>query len=62
MGDRDCETSIDINYLKKLHDKYEEVYNTGKYVVDGINIHIIDANLGKDEIIEAIHGKIEMIE
>lgn len=60
--DRDCETSIDIGYLKKLHDKYEEVYNTGEYVVDGINIHIVDANAGKDEIMEAIHGKIEMIE
>lgn len=59
--DRSCESSIEMDYLKKLHDKYEDVYNfleddssahTKK--VDGINIYIINATHSAEVVLEIV--------
>ena len=61
LRDRCCESSIDISYLEKLHNKYESVYNCGSNIVDGINIHIIDANKTPEEIYDEINYITEML-
>ncbi len=53
--DRSCESSIEIDYLKKLHNKYEDVYSHDS-IVDGIKIYIIDATRSADEVFEDIRS------
>ena len=43
-----------IEYLQKLHDKYESVYNNGTSVVDGIEIHVIDATGSPQSVLDQI--------
>lgn len=58
--DRSCESSIEMDYLKKLHNKYEDVYSTEitdpdlACIVDGIIIYIIDATRPADEVFKNI--------
>ena len=52
--DRACESSINIEYLQKLHDKYESVYNNGTNVVDGIEVHVIDATGSPQSVLDQI--------
>lgn len=61
MRDRACESSINIEYLQKLHKKYESVYNNGATSVDGIEIHVIDANKSTDEVLKNVSTIIDSI-
>tara|TARA_B100000035_G_scaffold254122_1_gene223610 strand:- start:542 stop:1156 length:615 start_codon:yes stop_codon:yes gene_type:complete len=52
--DRSCESSIEMDYLNKLHDKYEDVYNGDECKVDGISIYIIDATQSEEDVLQEI--------
>jgi len=50
--DRSCESSINIDYLKNLHNKYESVYKDT--TVDGKKIIIIDALQPTDIVLKEV--------
>lgn len=56
---RNSEDSISLEYITKIHNKYEEIYNNKKLLPDNIKINIIDASLPPDivynQILSTIH-------
>ena len=58
--DRSCESSINIDYLKNLHNKYESVYKDT--TVDGKKIIIIDALQPTDIVLNEVLTHINKLE
>ena len=58
--DRSCESSINIDYLKSLHNKYESVYKDT--IVDGKKIIIIDALQPTDIVLNEVLTHINKLE
>ena len=52
---RDCESNISLEYLTKIHENYEMLYNTNNILTENINIIKIDASQNKEDVCNSIN-------
>ena len=52
---RDCESNISLEYLTKIHENYEILYNTNNILTENINIIKIDASQSKEDVCNSIN-------
>jgi deoxyadenosine/deoxycytidine kinase len=52
---RDCESNITLEYLTKIHENYEILYNSNNILTENINIIKIDASQSKEDVSNSIN-------
>jgi deoxyadenosine/deoxycytidine kinase len=52
---RNCETNISLEYLTKIHENYEILYNSNNILTENINIVKIDASQSKENVSNSIN-------
>jgi deoxyadenosine/deoxycytidine kinase len=55
---RNCETNISLEYLTKIHENYEILYNTNNILTENINIVKIDASQSKENVYNSIYNNL----
>ena len=52
---RNCESNISLEYLIKIHENYEMLYNSNNILTENINIVKIDASQSKENVSNSIN-------
>lgn len=52
---RDCESNISLEYLTKIHENYEKLYNSNNILTENINVVKIDASQNKKDVYNSIN-------